>query len=74
MIKRIRLSGRNSDGRIYVNEIRSYLNNNKQPQLIVCIINDKKETNVYSAIKRTCCIDYSIPSQIISQKNIGIFK
>jgi aubergine-like protein len=39
--------------------------------MIVCII-PKQDHVVYSAIKRICCIDMAIPTQVVTKKNLEL--
>ena len=57
-------------GLLFVNAIKAHIQS--QPtQMVVCIVpsNDKA---AYSLIKRTCCIESSVPSQVITDKILGM--
>ena len=41
------------------------------PQIIVCIVPSANK-DVYDAIKRTCCIDYGVPSQVVTSNILNI--
>ena len=68
--KRVKLTDtRGSVASAFSNMIRSVIRDNK-PQLIVCVVpNTNKDT--YDAIKRTCCVEYGIPSQCITSNIIN---
>ena len=56
--------GRGSGGSIFANAIKDKISQQKY-QMIVCLVpNTSKET--YDAIKRICCIENSIPSQVVT--------
>lgn len=42
---------------------------NKDPQLIMCVVTNNKSDR-YSAIKKKCCIDRAVPTQVIVQRTI----
>nr|AQV09903.1 argonaute 3 isoform 1 [Aeolosoma viride]AQV09904.1 argonaute 3 isoform 2 [Aeolosoma viride] len=51
----------------YIAAIRSNLN--KQTQLVVCVFNTARDDR-YSAVKKVCCVDCPVPSQMINAKTI----
>ena len=72
--KRVRLPdvrGQNV-GSLFANEIKNYMNNCKKPQLVLCILPSNDKT-AYSIIKKTCCIEFFVPSQVITEKILGFF-
>ena len=61
---RCRLPERGSGGSIFASAIRERISASKF-QMIVCLVpNTSKET--YDAIKRICCVENSIPSQVVT--------
>ncbi|XP_001663870.2 protein aubergine [Aedes aegypti] len=42
---------------------------NKDPQLIMCVVTNQKADR-YTAIKKKCCVDRAVPTQVICQKTI----
>lgn len=42
---------------------------NKDPQLIMCVVSNQKADR-YTAIKKKCCVDRAVPTQVICQKTI----
>ena len=40
-----------------------------RPQLVVCILPTKAK-DIYDAIKRKCCTEYGVPSQVVISENI----
>lgn len=51
----------------YVQELKKCVNQN--PQLIMCVVSNNNADR-YSNIKKTCCIDYPVPTQVITHKTI----
>jgi aubergine-like protein len=61
---------RGSLGGLFASVIREKINS-QQPQLVVCIVpNTAKDT--YDAIKRTCCIDFGVPSQVVTSNILNM--
>ena len=61
---------------MFVDEIRYHLNydlgfSREKPKFILCIVPTNDKTT-YSLIKRTCCIEFCVPSQIISERVLSI--
>ncbi|XP_044016135.1 piwi-like protein Siwi [Aphidius gifuensis] len=50
----------------YSNEIDKYLSHTN-PQLMFCVI-PEDSSDVYSAIKKKCCVDHSVPNQLVSSR------
>uniref|UniRef100_A0A182MUF5 Protein piwi n=1 Tax=Anopheles culicifacies TaxID=139723 RepID=A0A182MUF5_9DIPT len=42
---------------------------NKDPQMIMCVVSNNKSDR-YTAIKKKCCVDRAIPTQVMVQKTI----
>ena len=40
------------------------------PQIVVCII-PKKKKDIYDAIKRKCCTEYGVPSQVVTSQMVS---
>lgn len=40
-----------------------------QPKLIMCVVQGNR-ADVYSAIKKKCCVDRAVPTQVIQAKNV----
>lgn len=64
-MNRVKLSDvRGSVSGVFSNTIRSVIKD-CNPQLIVCVVpNTNKDT--YDAIKRTCCVEFGVPSQVVT--------
>lgn len=60
--------GRGSPAGLYMNSIRSAIDAGRT-QMIVCIVPNTNK-DIYDAIKRTCCLDFAIPSQVITSNNL----
>ncbi|XP_016898276.1 piwi-like protein 2 isoform X3 [Cynoglossus semilaevis] len=54
----------------YIRSIHCQLNNEPNMQLVVCIIAGNRD-DLYSAIKRLCCVKSPIPSQAINIRTIS---
>ena len=71
-LKRVRLpDARGQVGSLFASEIRNYINSSKKPQLILCILPGSDKT-AYSIIKKTCCLEFFVPSQVITEKILGL--
>lgn len=45
---------------------------NQHPNLqILVFILPRPDSNLYTAIKRTCCCELAIPSQVVTKKNVA---
>ena len=42
-----------------------------KPQIIVCIVPNTNK-DVYDAIKRTCCNDFGVPSQVVTSNILNM--
>ncbi|EAT40579.1 AAEL007698-PA [Aedes aegypti] len=51
----------------YVRTLDNLLN--KDPQLVMCVVTNNKADR-YTAIKKKCCVDRAIPTQVMVQKTI----
>ncbi|XP_046997505.1 piwi-like protein Siwi isoform X1 [Schistocerca americana] len=51
-------------------EALEYVINSKNPQLIMCVVTNNR-TDRYGAIKKKCCIDRAVPTQVILAKNLA---
>ena len=60
----IRLPDGRSGGNVYAQTIKNELRE-RLPQMIVCIVPNTAK-DVYDAIKRVCCIEYGLPSQVVT--------
>ncbi|XP_042332400.1 piwi-like protein 2 [Sceloporus undulatus] len=54
----------------YVRAIKSLVNSESTIQLIVCIITGTRD-DLYGAIKKLCCVQSPIPSQVINARTIA---
>lgn len=45
------------------------MNSPNPPELVLCIV-PGQDKNVYSSIKKVCCIEYGVPSQVVTSKII----
>ena len=53
----------------FAQAIKTELKRNQNIQMVVCITpNNAKDT--YDAIKRICCIEYGVPSQVITSSKL----
>ncbi|CAG5096449.1 Similar to Siwi: Piwi-like protein Siwi (Bombyx mori) [Cotesia congregata] len=59
----------NDSAQSYAEELERIMSRNV-PQLICCI-SVRSRADVYSAIKKKCCLDRPIPSQVILSKNLA---
>uniref|UniRef100_A0A4W6EXD8 Piwi-like protein 2 n=1 Tax=Lates calcarifer TaxID=8187 RepID=A0A4W6EXD8_LATCA len=66
----IRVELRDDRTETYVKSIHSQLTSEPNMQLIVCIIVGNRD-DLYSAIKKLCCIKSPIPSQVINIRTIS---
>ncbi|KAF7996956.1 hypothetical protein HCN44_002602 [Aphidius gifuensis] len=57
---------RNDSAQSFTGELENILSH-KNPQLILCVI-FKQRGDIYSAIKKKCCIDRPVPCQIVTSK------
>nr|CAD7430757.1 unnamed protein product [Timema monikensis] len=53
----------------YVNALENVISG-KNPQLIMCIVSNNR-IDRYSAIKKKCCVDRAVPTQVILAKNLA---
>jgi len=60
--------GRGSPSGLYMKEIRDVIRPG-QTQMFVCIVPNTNK-DVYDAIKRTCCLEFAVPSQVITSNNL----
>ncbi|XP_014300280.1 piwi-like protein Siwi [Microplitis demolitor] len=60
---------RNDSAQSYAEELERVMSRSV-PQLICCI-SARSRADVYSAIKKKCCLDRPVPSQVILQKNLA---
>ncbi|XP_053319817.1 piwi-like protein 2 [Spea bombifrons] len=54
----------------YARSIRSLLDGEDKVQLLVCIISGNRD-DLYGAIKKLCCVQTPVPSQVINTKTIS---
>ncbi|KAG8574131.1 hypothetical protein GDO81_009061 [Engystomops pustulosus] len=54
----------------YARSIRSLLEGEAKVQLIVCIISGNRD-DLYGAIKKLCCVQTPVPSQVVNSKTIS---
>lgn len=59
----VKLSDSRSIATVYASSIRHNIQEHR-PKMVVCIINKNKD--IYDAIKRTCCIEFGVPSQCVT--------
>ncbi len=71
--KLIRRDVRDTNASSFVNEIKQITSQNQNLQILVFVI-PRQDSNLYTAIKRTCCCELAIPSQVITKKNLEINK
>ena len=62
---------REAPGALFIKEIKYNLQKSK-PQLILCVLPSNDKT-AYNSIKRTCCLEADVPSQVVTQKILGDF-
>ena len=60
----------NNSASAYANSIKDIVQA-KKPQMIVCIVPNTNK-DVYDAIKRTCCNDFGIPSQVVTSNILNM--
>uniref|UniRef100_A0A8B9FUK3 Piwi-like protein 2 n=1 Tax=Amazona collaria TaxID=241587 RepID=A0A8B9FUK3_9PSIT len=53
----------------YARTIRSTLNSEDKVQILLCIISGSRD-DLYAAIKKLCCVQCPVPSQVINAQNI----
>lgn len=51
----------------YVNALKAHIKNNTQ--IVVCVVTSKRKDR-YDAIKRVCCLDIPVPSQVVTSQII----
>ena len=56
---------RGGAGAIFAGAIKEFIQSYKKPQMIVCIVPNANKF-VYDSIKSVCCVDFGIPSQVIT--------
>ena len=61
---------RGGAGGTYANAIKDAVNRNT-PQMVLCIVPNTAK-DVYDAIKKTCCNDYGLPSQVVTSNIINL--
>ncbi|XP_037339536.2 piwi-like protein 2 [Pungitius pungitius] len=66
----IRVELRDNRTETYVKSIHSQVNNEPNMQLVVCIMEGNRD-DLYSAIKKLCCVKSPIPSQAINVRTIS---
>ena len=42
-----------------------------KPDIVMVVISDDKEEDLYAAVKKKCCLERPIPSQCITAKKMG---
>ena len=62
--------GRGNNAITFVNGIRDKINE-FNPQMIVCLVPNSNK-DIYDSIKKTCCLEYGIPSQVVTSNIINI--
>ncbi|CAD6222562.1 GSCOCT00001028001.2-RA-CDS [Cotesia congregata] len=60
---------RNDSAQSYAEELERVLSHNV-PQL-VCCISARSRADVYAAVKKKCCLDRPVPSQVVLSKNLA---
>ncbi|NXT80217.1 PIWL2 protein, partial [Zapornia atra] len=53
----------------YGRAIQTLLENHKKAQLILCITSSGRE-DLYNVIKKLCCVQFAVPSQVISAQSL----
>ncbi|NWQ96221.1 PIWL2 protein, partial [Burhinus bistriatus] len=53
----------------YAKTIRSVLGSEDKVQLLLCIISSNRE-DLYGAIKKLCCVQWPVPSQVINAQSL----
>ncbi|KAK0151277.1 Piwi-like protein 2 [Merluccius polli] len=66
----IRIELRDDRTETYVKSIHSQLTSEPSMQMVVCIITGNRD-DLYSAIKKLCCVKSPIPSQVINARTIS---
>ncbi|NXN19805.1 PIWL2 protein, partial [Indicator maculatus] len=54
----------------YAKGIRSFLSAEDKVQLLLCLISGNRE-DLYAAIKKLCCLQSPVPSQVINAQSLG---
>lgn len=67
--KPIQVQGTNPEG--FVSAINSTLKNNSEIQLVVIIFPNQREDR-YNAVKRICCSEIGIPSQVLRETTVEL--
>ena len=60
---------RGSAGSIFASAIKESIERTN-PQIIVCIVPNTNK-DVYDSIKRVCCIEFGVPSQVVTSNIIN---
>uniref|UniRef100_A0A672I995 Piwi-like RNA-mediated gene silencing 2 n=1 Tax=Salarias fasciatus TaxID=181472 RepID=A0A672I995_SALFA len=66
----IRVALQNNQTDTYIKAIQSWLTSEPKLQLVVCIVVGNRE-DLYSAIKKLCCVKHPVPSQVICINTIS---
>ena len=65
----MRLSDR-SPALEFTNALRRVLGSHSPPQMVVCLVpNNNKDT--YDSIKKVCCLEFGVPSQVVTSRLLG---
>jgi len=67
--KPIQVQGTNPE--VFVSAINSTLKNNSKLQLVVILVPNQREDR-YNAVKRICCSEIGIPSQVLTETTIEL--
>jgi len=67
--KPIKVQGTNPE--IFVSSINSTLKNNSEIQLVVILFPNQREDR-YNAVKRICCSEIGIPSQVLRETTVEL--
>jgi hypothetical protein len=54
----------------FAEKVQQVLRDQKDIQMVVCVIPSQTK-DVYDSIKKICCLDYGIPSQVVTSRLIG---
>jgi aubergine-like protein len=57
-------------GAVFANAIKEVIQRN-EPQMIVCIVPSANK-DIYDSIKRICCVEFGIPSQVVTSNILNM--
>ena len=57
-------------GEVFASAIKKVIQSN-EPQMIVCIVPSANK-DIYDSIKRICCVEFGIPSQVVTSNILNM--